>query len=68
MSKRTKLLIALIFVVFCICLTLLFPSILALITGKDEKCDHCGKLATITQNTDEYCAECFYKYNGSFWN
>ena len=68
MSKKAKLLTTLIFVVFCICLMLLFPSILALITGKDEKCDHCGKSATIVQDTNEYCSECFYEYDGNFWN
>ncbi len=68
MTKNAKIItISLIFIFICLILMLFMDD---LVSGalNDNKCDHCGNSSVLKSNGTEYCRDCFYKYDGSFWN
>ena len=71
MSKNIKIIII---CILCLIACFLFSmcscseDIAKIVSGEDGLCDYCGKKAGIGQDTKEYCAECFNKYDGDIWH
>ena len=69
MNKNAKMtILALLFIMVCLLLSMCSEGIAKFISGEDGICDYCGNQAGIGQGTKEYCGECFMKYDGNIWD
>ena len=69
MNKNMKYyILAILFCLICLLLSMCSDDIAEGISGVDGKCDYCGGNTEIRKGTKEWCAECGIKYDIDYWH